>query len=67
MTLLPLDIINKLIEFDEKNPAKQSELLVHYYNTATIEEKKAINNIMICICGHSLDAIINKPEQLNLK
>ena len=56
--------ISNLIQKDERDSLEQSELLEHYYNEATPSEQKIIDTIMMCICGYSLDTIINKPHQI---
>lgn len=56
--------IVSLLEKDFEDAAMQSELLEHYYSNATPSEQKIIDTIMVCICGYSLDTIINHPENI---
>lgn len=58
-----------LISKDSEDPMKQSEQLEALYEISTDTQKKAIDNALICICGYSLDTIINQPEsiQINVK
>ena len=52
------------MENDGEDQNKQSEQLESMYNICTSSQKKAIDNAFICICGYSLDTIINNPETL---
>lgn len=54
-----------LMQNDEENLEKQSEILESLYEVSTDTQKKAINNAFICICGYSLDTIINSPEDIS--
>ena len=56
-----------LMSKDCENPFKQSEQLESLYEIATSTQKKAIDNAMICICGYSLDTIINSPENISME
>ena len=62
MTLI--ETLFSLMEKDEEDPQKQSEQLEALYEISTDTQKKAINNAFICICGYSLDTIINCPENI---
>ena len=53
-----------LIQKDTQDPMKQSELLEHYYTNAIPSEQKIIDTIMVCLCGYSLDTLINHPENI---
>lgn len=50
---------------DDEDPIKQSESLEALYEISTDTQKKAIDNAFICICGYSLDTIINSPETIS--
>lgn len=50
---------------DCEDPFTQSEQLEALYEIATSTQKKAIDNAFICICGYSLDTIINHPEDIS--
>jgi hypothetical protein len=55
-----------LMQKDDEDPMKQSEILEITYNKATQDEKKIIDDIMICVCGYSLDTILNRPEEIQV-
>jgi len=59
--------ISTLMENDEEDPQKQSDQLEALYEISTDTQKKAIDNALICICGYSLDTIINNPENISLE
>ncbi len=61
-----LGIILSVIQNDTEDPHKQSDQLEALYNIATDTQKKAIDNALICICGYSLDTIINNPEKISM-
>ncbi len=56
--------INELMGIDEEDPTKQSDQLEALYEISTDTQKKAIDNAFICICGYSLDTLINNPEEI---
>ena len=56
-----------LMSKDCEDPFKQSEQLEALYEIATTSQKKAIDNAFICICGYSLDTIINNPENISME
>ena len=53
-----------LMSNDSEDPQKQSDQLEALYEISTDTQKKAIDNAFICICGYSLDTIINNPEDI---
>ena len=55
-----------LISKDDEDPLKQSEQLEALYEICTDTQKKAIDNALICICGYSLDTILNNPEEIQV-
>ena len=57
--------IHHLMNNDDEDPIKQSEQLEALYEISTDTQKKAIDNALICICGYSLDTIINNPESVD--
>ena len=57
--------INTLMNNDGEDQEKQSDQLEALYEISTSTQKKAINNALICICGYSLDTLINKPESIS--
>jgi hypothetical protein len=59
-----IDIIHKLIKNKTENLATDDELLIHYYTHAKPDEQKIIDTIMVCVCGYSLETIINHPENI---
>lgn len=62
-----IDGIQTLMNNDEEDPEKQSDNLEALYEIATDTQKKAIDNAFICICGYSLDTLINHPEDISLE
>jgi hypothetical protein len=59
-----IDIIHKLIKNKTENLNTDDELLIHYYTHAKPDEQKIIDTIMVCVCGYSLETIINHPENI---
>ena len=55
------------MENDSEDQTKQSEQLEALYEICTDAQKKTIDNVLICICGYSLDTIINNPESISLE
>lgn len=67
-TMKPDNIIEgifTLMQKDNEDPQSQSEQLELMYDTANEMEKKAIDHVLICICGYSLDTLINNPEEIS--
>jgi len=64
MTENHVEKILSIMQKDDEDPIKQSELLEHYYSNATPSEQRIIDTIMVCVCGYSLDTIINHPERI---
>lgn len=56
-----------LMQKDDEDPIKQSEQLEGLYEISTDTQKKAIDNALICICGYSLDTIINNPQSISIE
>lgn len=56
-----------LMQKDDEDPMKQSDQLEALYEICTDTQKKAIDNALICICGYSLDTLINNPENIQMK
>ena len=59
-----IEIIHELVKNKTENMGMDNELLIHYYTTAKPDEQKIIDTIMVCICGYSLETIINHPENI---
>ena len=59
--------ISTLMQNDNEDPIKQSEILEAFYEVSTDAQKKAIDNAFICICGYTLDTIINSPENISME
>lgn len=55
-TILNL-MINKKIDI-----IKNNELLIHFFENSSQSEQARINQVIICICGYSLDTIIYEPH-----
>ncbi len=58
-----IETISYLMDNDGEDPQKQSDQLEALYEICTDTQKKAINNAFICICGYSLDTLINNPGE----
>jgi len=50
---------------ETENKQKQSDLMEYYYNNMDDKTKKAVDTIMISVCGYSLDTIIHHPENIS--
>jgi len=48
-----------------KEPIRQSKTLEAFYVSFDEKTRASIDIIMTCICGHSLDTIINHPDKTN--
>lgn len=59
--------ISTLMQNDDEDPIKQSDSLEALYEISTDTQKKAIDNAFICICGYTLDTIINSPENISME
>ena len=62
-----ISTIFTLMSKDSEDPFKQSEQLESLYEIATSTQKKAIDNALICICGYSMDTILNSPESISIE
>ena len=62
-----IEWVSHLMSIDDEDPTKQSEQLEALYEISTDAQKKAIDNAMICICGYTLDTIINSPESIGVQ
>jgi hypothetical protein len=49
---------------NDDNSLRQAEQLEALYEISTDTQKKAIDNAFICICGYSLDTLINNPQEI---
>tara|TARA_R100001463_G_C3390025_1_gene206765 strand:+ start:80 stop:286 length:207 start_codon:yes stop_codon:yes gene_type:complete len=47
-----------LLSDDRYEQLKSFDYLLHKFNQAAQDEKKAINNVFISLCGYSFDSII---------
>ena len=59
--------IHYLMSNDNEDPQKQSESLEALYEIATDTQKKAIDNAFICVCGYSLDTLINNADSISME
>ncbi len=53
-----IEIIRKLTDENEKNIDLTSDLLVHIYQSASVEEQKMINKICVCLTGVQFDTVL---------
>lgn len=56
--------ILSLMESSRKNTELRAELLEHYYNKASKSEQYIIDTIIKCICGSTLEILLNKPKNI---
>jgi len=52
-------MVNKKIDV-----IKNNELLIHFFERSSPTEQARINQVIICICGYSLDTIIYQPDMI---
>jgi hypothetical protein len=57
-----IDEIEELIQTDEYNKDKQSQLLISIYESASLEKRIEIDRCFICLCGKSLETLIEKRK-----
>ncbi len=50
-----------LMQNDDEDRERQSEILQQTYETASASEKKAIDNCFIALCGFALGTILENP------
>lgn len=62
-----LETIFSLMQNERENTTILSNNLKSFYDDAYNSEKKIIDNIVICICGCSLDTIIYHIDQIILE
>ena len=53
-----IEVIKELTSKNNKDIDITSDLLVHLYLTASIQEQKLINNICVCLTGIQFDTIL---------
>jgi len=59
-------LVEKIFEqmgSDDANTDKQSATLLNIWNEATAEQKEALNDAMICICGWTMGSLIEMVNQ----
>lgn len=59
-----IDKILALNHYDDESRESQSDILVQLYNKATPEQKEAMDNVTICICGYSIKTILKQGRKL---
>jgi len=60
-----LEIIFTLMLNEKENTKKLSNNLKSFYDDASPSEKKIVDNIVISICGYSIDTIIYHAEKIS--
>lgn len=50
-----------------KEPVRQSKTLEAFYVSFDEKTRASIDIIMTCICGYSLDTIINHPDEISIE
>lgn len=58
-----MSIISRIQELIASDDCDQSERLEREYTEATKEEKDAIDNAFICVCGYSLASVIKQEAE----
>jgi len=59
-----IERIFTLMEKNNHEPIRQSKTLEAFYDSFDEKTKASVDIIVKCICGHSLDIIINNPENI---
>lgn len=59
---LLINEIQELMLTDEDNRERQSEKLISVYESASFEQKIQIDKCFICLCGYSLETLIEKRK-----
>lgn len=62
-----IEAIFTLMSKDDEDPIRQSKTLEAFYNSFDEKTKASIDIIVTCICGYSLNTIINNPENITLE
>ena len=62
-----MEIILSLMQLENNDPDTKNDILEITYRGAGSYEKKIMDDIMICICGYSLDTIINNSKSISWK
>ncbi len=60
-----IEKILSLMQLDNEDPDGTSEILEITSEDAPPEEQKIMDNLMISLCGYSLDTIINHPDLIS--
>jgi len=64
MTLNTIETIFNLMSKYNQEPIRQSKTLEAFYHSFDEKTKSAVDIIVKCICGYSLDTIINHPKSI---
>lgn len=59
-----IETIFTLMQNEYHDTQKQSDLVEFYYDRLDEKDKKTMDDIMISVCGYSLDTIINHPDNI---
>ena len=55
-----IDRVQTEMQSDDEDREKQSAILLSVYEQADKKTKEAINEVFICLCGWSLDTLLNR-------
>lgn len=59
-----IERILTLMSNDAQDPTIQSKTLEAFYESFDEKTRASVDIIMTCICGYSLDTIINHPDEI---
>ena len=52
-----IEIILQLMQDDDCNTSKQSDLLDHYFENASLGEQDHMDKVLITVCGYSYESL----------
>jgi len=61
-----IETIMTLMSNDTQDPIIQSKTLEAFYDSFDQKTRASIDIIITCICGYSLDTIINNPSEIKI-
>jgi len=61
-----IERILTLMSNDVQDPTIQSKTLEAFYDSFDEKTRASIDIIVTCICGYSLDTIINHPDEITI-
>ena len=55
-----IDLVQEAMLSDDEDRSKQSDILRRTYEGASLEAKNQIDKCFICLCGWSLETLLNR-------